>query len=71
MGNGAYLLFGYLQGYSQNAVIVITVVNGNVVVWDVCGNKAMGAPLTVTYSNGTLTVTTTNASPSRVVLSAL
>lgn len=70
-GNGAYLLYGYLQGYNASAVILISLVGGSVTIWDVCANKAMGAPLSATYSNETLTVTTTNSAPSRVVLSAL
>lgn len=70
-GNGAFMLYGYLQGYSQCAVIVITLIGGTITMWDVCGNKTMGAPLSASYSNSKLTVTTSNTAPSRVVLTAL
>lgn len=69
--NGAFMLYGYLQGYSQCAVVVISLVNGTITMWDVCGNKTMGTPLSASYSNGRLTLTTSNNAPSRVVLTRL
>ena len=67
--NSAFILYGFVQGVSSGGLFVITVINSEVRIFDIGTNTQITSVLSGTFSNDVLTIQTTNAAASRVVLS--
>lgn len=67
--NSAFILYGFVQGVVSGGLFVITVINSEVRIFDIGSNTQVTSVLSGSYSNGTLTISSTNAAASRVVLS--
>lgn len=68
--NGAFILFGYIQGLTTAGLLEISIVSGGITITNI-GTNASQSIVSASLSNGQLTITTTNTAPSRVVLVGL
>ena len=67
--NSVFILYGFVQGVASGGLFVITVINSEVRIFDIGTNTQITSILSGSYSNNVLTLQTTNAAASRVVLS--
>ena len=63
-------MLGYIQGYKAGGMILFTVVNGDCRVFDAMTGQEVTSIISATYSNNTITITTTNGAPSRLLVLA-